>query len=364
MIVNNVLAGEDNYSIIVEGDTNIYIRNSDDKLNTKRSILGLSGELFDIYELDEEDKITARLKEINPSKIVVVYSTLSGLGILYRYLDTSIGLSNIDIYLESLDFFSSKIDINCMDFEHYSSLDSRCKRIAACKTRRSFYNRIEDIMNEHEEISFDYRNFPDRSLKAASHFIGSFMKMVFNEVEYTDASLIPLDIITWGGRQEYQGKLKLFNMPAIKIDGKYIYPDNKSIIEDRNTILLELDRPHWFNILHKINIKAEELLDEQYPDTSSRFLALNHIMDIMHPDDIDKHLKVAIVYEILQELTERIFKEHLTFGISRLACADMQTAEDKSVILLFEYIEADKNYYKSEAEIYQALEKIMDSIQD
>lgn len=362
MLVNNVLAGEDNYSIIVEGDTNIYIRNSDDKLNTKRRILGLTGELFDIYDLDEGDKIVARLKEINPSKVVVIYSTLSGLAILYRYLDTSIGLKNIDIYLESLDFFDSKIDINCVDFEHYSSLDSSCKRMAACKTRRAFYNRIEDIMNEHEEISFDYRNFPDRGIKAVSHFIGSFMKMMFNEVEYTKALLIPSDIITWGGRQEYQGKLKLFNMPAVKIDDKYIYPYDKSIKEDRDTILLKLDRPHWFNLLHKINLEAEELLDKQYPDSLSRFETLNHIMDIMHPDDIDKHLKVVIIYEISQKLTERMFNEHLTFGISRLACADMQTAEDKSVILLFEYIEADRNYYKSEAEIYQALEKIMDSI--
>ena len=187
--------------------------------------------------------------------------------------------------------------------------------------------------------------------------------MIFREIEDTAASLIPLDIATYGGREEYQGGLKLFNTAAIIIYNNYDVFFSKSIIENRDTLLLKLDRPHWLNILHKINIKAEALVDEQYTDTQSRFDALSNIIDIVHPDDITKHLKVTIVYEVLQELIEKLFKEHLSFGISRLSCDDMkEDYTNRTNLLLFEYLEADKNYYKAEDEIYQTLEIIMNSI--
>lgn len=362
MVVNNVLAGEDSYSILIEGDTNIYIRNSDDKLNAKRKLLGHSGEAFDIYGLAEDDKILARLKELNPSKVLIVYGTLSGLGILYRYLDISLGLNNIDVYLESLDFFSSSIDINCTDFAHYQKLDNSLKRVTHYKMRVAFYNKINDIINEHTELSFDYRNFSDKNIKATSHFMGSFMKMMFKEVEYTEAPILPVDIATWGGREVYEGKLRLFNIPAVKIYDRYTYPFDESIKSDRATILLKLDRPHWFSIIHRINFKAEELLNEQYPNSQSRLEAFDNIMDIMHPDDMNRYLKITITYEIVQKLIDKMLNKNLTFGISRLACEDIKNADVKTIILSFEYIEADKAYYKSEAEIYKALDTIMQDI--
>lgn len=359
MLVNNILGEEDNYSIIVEGDTDIYIRNTDNALNTKRHILGFSGEAFDTYEMHNDEEIISRLKEIKPDKISVVYSTLSGLEVLYRYIDISLGLENTDIYLSNLEVFSNDIDINYIDFGDYTKVDGLYRRISSYRGRQAVYNK----MVEQVEISFDYRYTDDRNIRAVSNFIGSLMKMVFKEIEDTKASLMPLDIATYGGREEYQGGLKLFNTAAIIIYNNYDVFFSKSIIEDRDTILLELDRPHWLNILHKINLKAEKLVDEQYPNTESRFEALSNIIDIVHPDDITKHLKITIVYEILRELIEKLFKEHLSFGISRLACDDMKDEnENRTKLLLFEYLEADKKYYKSEAEIYQTLEIIMNSI--
>lgn len=359
MLVNNILGGEDNYSIIVEGDTDIYIRNTDSKLNTKRQILGFNGEAFDSYEMSKDEEIISRLKETKPDKILVVYSTLAGLSLLYRYIDISLGLENTDIYLSNLEAFNIDIDINNVDFGDYVKVDGLYKRVDSYRGRRTVYSKLAEQM----EISFDYRYTTDRNIKAVSHFMGSLMKMVFKEIEDTRASLTHLDICTYGGREEYQGRLKLFNTAAVIIYNNYDALFSKSIIEDRDTLLLKLDRPHWLNILHKINLKAEELVDEQYPTTESRFEALSNITDIIHPDDIPKHLKVTIVYEILQELIEKLFKEHLSFGISRLACNDMKDKnENRTNMLLFEYLEADKNYYKSEAEIYQALEKIMNSV--